>query len=58
MFWPLTFCVAVRPISGARALDQGGAVVIAGLAESINEAKRVRDMREYPFWARGGSPYI
>ena len=27
-----TFSVAVRPISGARALDQGGAVVIAGLA--------------------------
>ena len=35
MFWPLTFCVAVRPISGARALDQGGAVVIAGLAGAI-----------------------
>ncbi len=40
-------------ISGAQALLTGGAVVIAGLAESINEAKRVRDMREYPFWARG-----
>ncbi len=35
------------------ALLTSGDVVIAGLAESINEAKRVRDMREYHFWARG-----
>ena len=27
--------------------------MIAGLAVSIHEAKRVRDMRKYPFWARG-----
>ena len=27
--------------------------MIAGLTVSIHEAKRVRDMRKYPFWARG-----
>ena len=26
--------------------------MIAGLVGIISEAKRVRDMREYPFWAR------
>ena len=39
--------------SGAQALGTSGADVIAGLAVSIHEAKRVRDMRKYPFWARG-----
>ena len=39
--------------SGAQALGTSGAVVIAGLTVSIHEAKRVRDMRKYPFWARG-----
>ena len=27
--------------------------MIAGLVGAIHEAKRARDMREYPFWARG-----
>ena len=27
--------------------------MIAGLVCAIHEAKRVRDMRKYPFWARG-----
>ena len=45
--------LAVRPTSGAQALQTSGAVVIAGLVGAIGEAKRVRDMREYPFWARG-----
>ena len=26
---------------------------IAGLHAAIHEAKRARDMRKYPFWARG-----
>ena len=39
--------------SGAQALGTSGAVVIAGLIVSIHETKRVRDMRKYPFWARG-----
>ena len=38
--------------SGAQALQTSGAVVIAGLVGAIGEAKRVRDMRKYPFWAR------
>ncbi len=37
---------------GAQALGTSGAVVVAGLIFSIHEAKRVRDMRKYPFWAR------
>ena len=37
---------------GAQALKTSGAVMIAGLTFSICEAKRVRDMRKYPFWAR------
>ena len=41
--------------SGAQALGTSGADVIAGLAVSIHEAKRVRDMRKYPFWARGAN---
>ncbi len=44
---------AVLSTSGAQALQTCGADVIAGLAGAIHEAKRVRDMREYPFWARG-----
>ncbi len=43
---------AVRPTSGARALETSGADVIAGLVGAMHEAKRVRDMRKYPFWAR------
>ena len=38
---------------GAQALLTSCADVIAGLIFSIHEAKRVRDMRKYPFWARG-----
>ncbi len=45
--------LAVRPISGAQALQTSGADVIAGLVCAMHEAKRVRDMRKYPFWARG-----
>ena len=41
--------------SGAQALRTSGADMIAGLVGSIHEAGRVRDMREYPFWARGGN---
>ena len=44
--------LAVRPTSGAQALQTSGADVIAGLVGAMHEAKRVRDMREYPFWAR------
>ena len=43
---------AVRQIPGAQALLTREAAVIAGLVGAIHEAKRVRDMREYPFWAR------
>ena len=39
-------------LPGAQAVVTRGAVVIAGLIFSIHEAKRVRDMRKYPFWAR------
>ena len=39
--------------SGAQALLTSGADVIAGLVGAMHEAQRVRDMREYPFWARG-----
>ncbi len=39
-------------LPGAQALETSGTVVIAGLIFSIHEAKRVRDMRKYPFWAR------
>ncbi len=39
--------------SGAQALLTSGADVIAGLVGAMHEAGRVRDMREYPFWARG-----
>ena len=53
VFWTVTFRSAVRQISGARALGTSGAAVIAGLAAAIHEAGRVRDMRKYPFWARG-----
>ena len=42
----------MRPTSGARALGTSGADVIAGLVGTKHEAKRVRDMRKYPFWAR------
>ena len=42
----------MRPTSGAQALRTSCADVIAGLANTSNEAKRVRDMRKYPFWAR------
>ena len=38
--------------SGAQALRTSGADVIAGLVGAIHEAKRARDMRKYPFWAR------
>ena len=38
--------------SGAQALLTSGADVIAGLVGAMHEAQRVRDMREYPFWAR------
>ena len=47
--------MAVRPTSGAQALLTSGAVVIAGLAAAMHEAGRVRDMRKYPFLARGGA---
>ena len=54
VFWLVTFGgVAVRPTSGARALRTCCAAAIAGLVGTLCEAKRVRDMREYPFWARG-----
>ena len=43
---------ASRPTSGAEELLTSGADVIAGLVGAIYEAKRARDMREYPFWAR------
>ncbi len=43
----------MRPISGATAQETRGAAAIAGLASAMHEAKRVRDMRKYPFWARG-----
>ncbi len=45
--------MATRPISGAQALGTSEEAVIAGLVGAIGEAKRVRDMRKYPFWARG-----
>ena len=43
----------MRPTSGARALLTCGEAAIAGLVGTGHEAKRVRDMRKYPFWARG-----
>ena len=52
VFWAVTFMMAVRPLPGAQALVTSGAAAIAGLIFSIHEAKRVRDMRKYPFWAR------
>ena len=39
--------------SGAQALVTRGAAAIAGQTFSIYEAKRVRDMRKYPFWVHG-----
>ncbi len=45
-------CPIMVLLPGAQAVVTCGAVVIAGLILSIHEAKRVRDMREYPFWAR------
>ena len=45
--------VLARSISGARALWTCGEAAIAGLIFSMHEAGRVRDMRKYPFWARG-----
>jgi hypothetical protein len=53
-FQPVSFAgLAMRPTSGAQALQTSGADVIAGLVGAMHEAKRVRDMRKYPFWARG-----
>ena len=49
----MALTVNICDISGAQALQTSGAVVIAGLVGAIGEAKRVRDMRKYPFWARG-----
>ncbi len=48
----MALTVNICDISGAQALQTSGAVVIAGLAVSMHEAKRARDMRKYPFWAR------
>ena len=42
-------------ISGAQILLTRSAAAIAGLAGTMHEAQRVRDMRKYPFWARGTS---
>ena len=39
--------------SGAQSLLTRSADLIAGLLGAIHEAKRARDMRKYPFWARG-----
>ena len=44
-------------LPGAQAVETRGAVVIAGLIFSIHEAKRVRDMRKYPFWARSAQSF-
>ena len=45
-------CTVSAHLPGAQAVETRSAVVIAGLIFSIHEAKRVRDMRKYPFWAR------
>ena len=37
----------------ATSLLTRSADLIAGLLGAIHEAKRARDMRKYPFWARG-----
>ena len=42
----------MRPTSGAQALETSGGSVIAGFVGAMHEAKRARDMRKYPFWAR------
>ena len=56
--WDSKFYVgACAQLPGAQALQTSGAVVIAGLVGAIGEAKRVRDMREYPFWARGAESF-
>ncbi len=55
MFCPVSFYrSAVLLISGAQALLTCEEDAIAGLVAAMHEAKRVRDMREYPFWARCG----
>ena len=43
---------AVCMIPGAQELVTRGEAAIAGLLAAMHDAKRVRDMREYPFWAR------
>jgi hypothetical protein len=45
-------CSFSAQLPGARALLTRCADVIAGHTVCRNEAKRVRDMRKYPFWAR------
>ena len=42
-------------LSGAQSLLTSYADMIAGLLGAIHEAKRARDMRKYPFWARGAA---
>ena len=53
VFWPVSFAeavrLAVRPTSGATALQTSAAAAIAGSRATLCEAKRARDMREYPF---------
>ena len=39
-------------LPGAQYLLTRSAAAIAGLVGAMHEAKRVRDMRKYPFWAR------
>jgi hypothetical protein len=51
-FFFLYLSLVTRQISGAQAVVTSGADVIAGLAETMHDAQRVRDMRKYPFWAR------
>ena len=54
MFWLVSFLKVgyAAKFPGAQAVVTSGAAAIAGLIFSIHEAKRVRDMRKYPFWAR------
>ena len=47
--WQLCPISALLP--GARTVGASGAAAIAGLVGAMHEAKRVRDMRKYPFWA-------